>query len=313
MPSSGTQDSEARPNGTVDRAGTEEPFYVRCGDSFLCVTLHRPHPDLSAGIGLVMCPPWLQEHQFAHPVLVALARFLQERGVAVLRFDYVGSGDSGGDPAAVTESSMIADALTALGVLRRAVRGRVGAMGVRAGAAIARLAASRADDSFLVLVAPVLDVRAYAAELLRAKLSQQTVQTGQVTLTRAMMQERLESGQPLEVYGYPLSAPLYADACARGAVDLAAEPHRPTLVVDITERGRARRAPGVSGEADDDIQGTEAVVSDDHLASCADTTCCCTAVTIRDEAFWKAPRVWRPYRRLLSRRVLDWILSLPRV
>ena len=57
--------------------------------------LHWPD-DGTARAGVVVCPPSGYEAVCAHRTLRVVAERLAERGFAVLRFDYDGTGDSAG-------------------------------------------------------------------------------------------------------------------------------------------------------------------------------------------------------------------------
>ena len=54
------------------------------------------HPVNGARTGVLMAPPLLHEQPRSRRVLVEVASRLTERGVPCLRFDYFGTGDSGG-------------------------------------------------------------------------------------------------------------------------------------------------------------------------------------------------------------------------
>ncbi len=217
-------------------AGGGTAGYLGCGQDALFVA-----SEASMGrVGLVVCPPLFQEEQFARPILASLARDLSVAGVDVARFDYRGTGDSAGAAETLGLDALVEDALRCHAWLRDRVTGRVGLLGVRLGAAVARLAATESPDvAFLSLVDPVLKLDAHADQLLRAKVTQQTVQTGQVTLNRARMKEMLAAGESLEVYGCALSPRLYDDLAARGEIDLAAERPCPTVTIEMSERARA--------------------------------------------------------------------------
>ncbi|HEV7490902.1 MAG TPA: hypothetical protein VGO25_08860 [Rhodanobacteraceae bacterium] len=55
------------------------------------------HPAAGARVGVVMAPPLLHEQPRSRRVLVEVASRLNERGLPCLRFDYFGTGDSGGE------------------------------------------------------------------------------------------------------------------------------------------------------------------------------------------------------------------------
>jgi pimeloyl-ACP methyl ester carboxylesterase len=281
-------------------AQREEAFFVRSGAERLATAWHPADPEADTGQGLLICSPLLQEEQFARPVLVALARTLAAAGVSVLRFDYPATGDSTGDPSSVSEAALVGAIVDQFALLSSRVTAEVSLLGVRWGAALARLAASHCPDvARLVLVDPVLDLAGYMDEVLRGKVTQQTVQCGVVSMNRAAMREELAAGRPLEVYGYTLGAHLYTDTTARGAIDLSQERPCRTLVVRMTERGRGKPDPAhppVLGEALSDAPlelyggGSE-----------------CREVMLLDESIWKEPKAWRPHRAELCELVRGWV------
>jgi alpha-beta hydrolase superfamily lysophospholipase len=129
---------------------------------------HAPSPPSAGGVGVLVCAPLGQEGVRFHRLQRVLADRLSHRGVAVLRFDYVGSGESSGDDEDADLVSWQSDILLAHDELKRRSRAaRVAWLGARLGASAA-VAASRHTSSppeRLVLWDPVLDGNAYLAEL----------------------------------------------------------------------------------------------------------------------------------------------------
>jgi len=274
--------------------------YLGAGDEALFVTTDRA----DGRVGLVLCPPLFQEEQFSRPVLAALGRDLAAAGVDVARFDYAGTGDSAGRPDRVGLDGLVESALRCHAWLGERVAGPVGMLGIRLGAAVARLAASRSPDvAFLALVDPVLKLATHADQLLRAKVTQQTVQTGQVTLNRQRMREILAEGDSLEIYGYRLSPDLYHDLVECGDLDPTAERPCPTLWIEMSERARGGAGEGARERAEGAAASDEATCfheSDDPPYRSA---------VIHDEPIWRDPRIWSPRRAALLEVVTGWVLS----
>src|SRR3984957_3106148 len=127
--------------------------------------LHAPRESADPTIGAVLCPPLQADYDASHLAYRALADRLADRGVAALRFDYYGTGDSGGDPATVASVDVwLEDVATAVGFLRDGGWPRVGLIGMRAGALLAAEAAGRGAADFLVLWDPVTSGRAFLRE-----------------------------------------------------------------------------------------------------------------------------------------------------
>jgi len=135
-----------------------------------------------AARAVVLCPPLGYEGICAYPALRIFAERLAAAGHPVLRFDYEGTGDSGGldsDPARVrawTES--VTHAVDEVRALSGA--SEVCLFGIRMGATIAATAAAeRGDIERVVLWNPCPTGRAYARE---AKMFRQFAeQTGELT------------------------------------------------------------------------------------------------------------------------------------
>ncbi len=100
--------------------------------------------DGTASLGVLLCPPVGEEEHNAHETFRELAHALAREGVASLRLDYHGTGDSLGrwdDPGRVEAwTTSVADGLEAL---RAAGVARVALAGMRVGAALAVAAARR--------------------------------------------------------------------------------------------------------------------------------------------------------------------------
>lgn len=64
------------------------------GGLYCC--LHRGDANVTSNQGLVICQPYGMEYMRAHRCLYQIAEAVAETGIPVLRFDYSGTGDSGG-------------------------------------------------------------------------------------------------------------------------------------------------------------------------------------------------------------------------
>lgn len=95
----------------------------------------------------------------SHRLFVHAARALAAAGFVVLRFDFLGSGDSEGEFEQMTIRGEVEDALSALAFLRaqrRVDTARIGMLGFSLGGCVAALSLPRAGDiKSLVLWAPV--------------------------------------------------------------------------------------------------------------------------------------------------------------
>jgi len=117
--------------------------------------------------GVVLCYPCGQEYVPAHKAFKSLASLLADAGHDVLRFDYHGTGDSGGDLDGSTRPSWHEDVSMAIEELKDTSGAeQISLCGLRMGAAwAAQVAAGRADVDRIVAWDPVVDGRAYLQSL----------------------------------------------------------------------------------------------------------------------------------------------------
>jgi hypothetical protein len=154
----------AHPTLHAGSAADWEPLWIGAPGRRLYAALHHAPPGASTGV--VLAPPLLSEQPRSRRLMFEAAGALASQGVACLRFDYYGTGDSEGDGEAHDLDSMHADLDCAVASLRqRCAPARVAVMAWR-GAALAACswARSSAIDA-LVLCDPVTDGAAWLAEL----------------------------------------------------------------------------------------------------------------------------------------------------
>jgi alpha-beta hydrolase superfamily lysophospholipase len=141
------------------------PFWFGDSGRPLFGWLHTPEDQPVSG-GVVFCPPLGIEAICAYFSYRVLAERLAERGIAVLRFDYDGTGDSVGDeddPARV--EAWLGSVRYALDYLAASGVPRMGLLGMRMGALLAANEAVGRDDlDSLVLWDPCLTGQSFLRE-----------------------------------------------------------------------------------------------------------------------------------------------------
>ena len=118
---------------------------------------------------VVLCHPWGQEYLRAHRSMKQLATMLSQAGCHVLRFDYFGTGDSGGEMVDTDLDGWVDDIEAAVQEIQdTSGAARVTVVGLRLGATLAAIAAARQGDGIdaVVLWDPVVSGRSYLRELL---------------------------------------------------------------------------------------------------------------------------------------------------
>ena len=127
--------------------------------------LHVPN-GASKVPGVVMCHGFTGNRSESHFLFTKAARAFAEAGIAVLRFDFRGSGDSDGSFEDMTVSSEISDAVRAIEVLAQRPEvdaNRIGIVGLSLGGCVAACATARSERvRATVLWAPVHDPKVIA-------------------------------------------------------------------------------------------------------------------------------------------------------
>jgi hypothetical protein len=160
----------------------ETPVTFDCRGQQIVGMLHLP-----AGRGRL--PAALLLHGFtgskveSHRLFVKISRALAQHGIASLRFDYRGSGDSAGDFEDMTIRSEIADALEAVRFLARHKRvnsRRLALIGLSLGGAVASYVLAREEHRVqsLVLIAPVAEGAGILDNLSTPEAVSSLVETG---------------------------------------------------------------------------------------------------------------------------------------
>ena len=142
------------------------PVFFGSSERPLFGVYHPPKAKQARKTGIVLCYPMGQEYMRAHRAFRQLALGLQRAGFHVLRFDYSGTGDSGGEGTSGTMARWAEDVATAIDELKETAEvSRVSLVGLRLGAALSALAAaSRTDIEAVVMWDPVVNGRSYLEE-----------------------------------------------------------------------------------------------------------------------------------------------------
>jgi len=132
----------------TSRLGDAEPFHFGPPAHSLFGWFHPPAANEARGAGIVLCNTVGNESLRAFVTLRRLAESLAAAGFAVLRFDFHGTGDSGGTDA---ETDRVATWLDDIDLAIDELRARsgvreLGIAGLRLGGTLALAAAARRDD-----------------------------------------------------------------------------------------------------------------------------------------------------------------------
>lgn len=210
----------------------DEFLFLKSGLDRLYGSLHYPGDGIKDNkIGYVLCQPFVTEQFKVYRILYNLCRYLADEGFTMLRFDYLGTGDSEGEFEGVDVNDWKKNVINAFNFMKdRRNLSRIGLIGCRLGSVWAALAAeSLGSEVFrLALWDPVFDVHAYLYNQLRGNLSEQMIMYGKVVENREKLVERIESGQIVSVGGYEFAKGFYHSATKINILD-----NPPRLLTDL--------------------------------------------------------------------------------
>ena len=159
------ENAEAATSTANGSSGGAQPLFF--GPDSALFGVHFPAPANPRALAL-LCPPFLHEHIRSYRFFSQVAESLAQAGIACLRFDYRGTGDSAGEDALFTFDTALADIETAASELRRRYGDAppLALLSVRAACLLAQEGAQRSGASASWLWQPVRDGASYLDRLL---------------------------------------------------------------------------------------------------------------------------------------------------
>jgi alpha/beta superfamily hydrolase len=230
----GGRDAERRgPRGTRDLVGTFGPGPDRlAGATYV--------PAATAAGGLVIVPSICNDFLRSYRREVVLARQLANRGVAVQRFHYRGTGNSYGDELELTYCRMREDAAVARSRLAEVVGpGPVAFLGTRFGALVAAAAAREVPGAPLVLLDPAPSAERFFREAWRAPMARD-LREGEDPTTKDILLSRLESQGWVDILGHTVGRDLHESSLGHVLLEEIGPEPRPILVVQLGGLGGLR-------------------------------------------------------------------------
>ena len=221
-------------------AGGDEALYLPSGDRQLFGWLHRPPGAAPTPWGLVICKPFGFEALCGHRSMRVFAEMAASLGIPVLRFDYLGTGNSEEIAASADQIEIwTRDIVNAIAELRRRTGvARVCLLGFRLGALLSVLAARQCQVDALALIAPVLNGRKYLREARTAQLAAEAAEAAVSGIPPA--QPAGAADGVMEVNGFPLSAASVARLSALDMDNLEPPGIRDALLIDRSDLPVAR-------------------------------------------------------------------------
>jgi pimeloyl-ACP methyl ester carboxylesterase len=216
---------------------TETPFFFTSGDRPVYAVLHAARRDRPGAPGVVVCSSIGLEQLTVYRNEVLAARALADRGLPVLRYHPRGQGDSAGDFADLTVTSLIEDARAAGRELRRRARvERIAWLGVRLGALAAAGALAADGGAALALWEPAERPADYFRAWLRGLLFSQVSHGERPSVTADELLATVERDGRVDVHGYFLHRALLASARGLELGAMLGAWAGPTLLAQVQER-----------------------------------------------------------------------------
>ncbi|MDB4516998.1 hypothetical protein N9089_05300, partial [Crocinitomicaceae bacterium] len=231
----------------------ETPIFIGGKQDHLFGVLHQPVAE-GNGIAFVFCHPFAEEKLWAHRVFVNFARELVYRGYTVLRFDYLGYGDSDGNFTNCTLTTHGNDIERATSFLHQNISGirKTGLLGLRLGASLAWLSAERCGiNGPLILWDPILNGEDYLLEFLRSNLTTQLAIYGEIREDREQLIEKIRRDELVNVEGYELGRGMYLELASLRLEDHKKSYGGQVLVVQIGRNEKPKRQPAGFAESID--------------------------------------------------------------
>lgn len=153
--------------------GRWEPHLLGHDRRYLYASMHRPQVP-GARLGVLFAGPLFHEQPRSRRLLAEVASGFAAIGLPTLRFDFYGTGDSGGDGEETDFASMSEDLAVATAALRAdAAVDHVAVVAMRgASLPVSRWVREGGDASLLVLWEPVLDGAGWLQALERADVAE---------------------------------------------------------------------------------------------------------------------------------------------
>lgn len=209
--------------------------FLDAGPERMIGFLHTPLDPPRGGV--VLCSSLHAEMMGNYRKEVLLAERLAERGLAVQRFHYRGTGNSGGLDADVTLDSLQDDARTwHQNLLDKTSVADVGFFGVRFGALAAAGAANASPGAPVAFWQPVLDPQLYFREIFRSQLMRELKSGKGPGPGATSLDDQLTSAGIADVLGYSIHETLYKSTLGRLLSDELGPAPRAGLIVQISRQ-----------------------------------------------------------------------------
>jgi len=266
----------------------ETPFFFPNGSYNLFGILHEPE-TVPNGEGFVFCHPFAEEKLWSHRVFVNFARELAKIGYTILRFDYMGHGDSDGKFVESSIETRIADIKCAL----QLVRGKFGPeikislLGLRLGATLAALVAEEESDvNRLILWDPIINGQKYMKQMLRINIATQSAVYKEIRFNSEALIQKMKQGETTNIDGYEISWPFFEQTQKINLLDMEKRFPEEAMLIQISKK---------AGKFKKNIEKLQSLYPN------------CDLSIVVEDAFWSEIRVYYYKADNLFQETLNWL------
>jgi uncharacterized protein len=179
-----------------------EAFYFGEQDQLFCI-YHEANFEAEKNCGIVICNPFGQEYIRCHKAILKLAKDLSDAGYHVLRFDYLGTGDSYKDMYSVTLNDWRNNIVSAIEEIKQSCGiDKIIVIGLRLGASLVSKVCEMEPIYKVVLWNPIVNGADYCNELLTSH---------KVLMNGSFAKEKKNTKFEFESYGFPITSRLKQD------------------------------------------------------------------------------------------------------
>lgn len=222
-----------------------ETFYFNMPTQPLFGGYHAPQSGPTRSCGVVLCYPMGHEYMQCHRAYRQLGIRLSKAGFPVLRFDFYGCGDSGGDYEEGSFQQWTDDISNAIEELRRRAGSiKICLVGLRLGGTLSMMySAERSDVDALVLWDVVVNGKAYIDELVDFEKEKfQLLGTHPKKRSNGNLYlSSPDSTTPAELLGFPLTEQLFAELNRINLLTISKKPANHILLIDSNEKASDQR------------------------------------------------------------------------
>jgi exosortase A-associated hydrolase 2 len=238
-----------------------EPFFLDAEPGRRFCIYHPPHPERVCRGGFIYVHPFAEEMNRSRRMAALQARRFADLGYGVLLIDLLGCGDSSGDFGDASWDRWKADLAVAKQWLEARIAMPVGLWGLRLGALLALDFAQQpqqpgSDLAALVLWSPVISGKSFMTQFLRLRLGSDMLDAESATSktsTTQTMRAAMQTGETLEIAGYPIAPALALTIDALEASAFAADlalRKTPVYWFDILRSGDSALPPATAAAID---------------------------------------------------------------